>query len=106
MFLRFLRAEPLPGALNSAVECHLHTVEVAGSNPAAPTISQSGNGLFFERDALKPDSRTNARFSGSIMEVIGRKIKQLRQTKGWPQQMLADHAELERAHLSRLHEPA
>lgn len=25
------------GALNSAVECHLHTVEVAGSNPAAPT---------------------------------------------------------------------
>jgi hypothetical protein len=27
------------GALNSAVECHLHTVEVAGSNPAAPTIS-------------------------------------------------------------------
>ena len=27
----------LPGALNSAVECHLHTVEVAGSNPAAPT---------------------------------------------------------------------
>jgi hypothetical protein len=26
-------------ALNSAVECHLHTVEVAGSNPAAPTIS-------------------------------------------------------------------
>ena len=29
----------LPGALNSAVECHLHTVEVAGSNPAAPTIN-------------------------------------------------------------------
>ena len=28
----------LVGALNSAVECHLHTVEVAGSNPAAPTI--------------------------------------------------------------------
>ncbi len=26
-------------ALNSAVECHLHTVEVAGSNPAAPTNS-------------------------------------------------------------------
>jgi hypothetical protein len=26
-------------ALNSAVECHLHTVEVAGSNPAAPTIT-------------------------------------------------------------------
>ncbi len=29
---------PFFGALNSAVECHLHTVEVAGSNPAAPTI--------------------------------------------------------------------
>ena len=26
-------------ALNSAVECHLHTVEVRGSNPLAPTIS-------------------------------------------------------------------
>lgn len=26
-------------AHNSAVECHLHTVEVAGSNPAAPTIA-------------------------------------------------------------------
>jgi hypothetical protein len=25
-------------AHNSAVECHLHTVEVVGSNPAAPTI--------------------------------------------------------------------
>ena len=25
-------------ALNSAVECHLHTVEVVGSNPTAPTI--------------------------------------------------------------------
>ena len=28
----------LLGAHNSAVECHLHTVEVVGSNPAAPTI--------------------------------------------------------------------
>ena len=26
-------------ALNSAVECHLHTVEVEGSNPSAPTIA-------------------------------------------------------------------
>src|ERR1017187_6318578 len=30
---------PPSRALNSAVECHLHTVEVAGSNPAAPTIN-------------------------------------------------------------------
>jgi hypothetical protein len=29
---------PTCGALNSAVECHLHTVEVIGSNPVAPTI--------------------------------------------------------------------
>src|SRR3954465_524501 len=27
-------------ALNSAVECHLHTVEVVGSSPTAPTTSQ------------------------------------------------------------------
>ena len=25
-------------AVNSAVECHPHTMEVAGSNPAQPTI--------------------------------------------------------------------
>src|ERR1022692_947149 len=29
-------------ALNSAVECHLHTVEVTGSNPVAPTIFSKG----------------------------------------------------------------
>src|ERR1700679_3644557 len=28
-------------AHNSAVECHLHTVEVVGSNPAVPTKSNS-----------------------------------------------------------------
>jgi hypothetical protein len=27
-------------AINSVVECHLHTVEVSGSNPLSPTISQ------------------------------------------------------------------
>src|SRR5271169_6952277 len=32
---------PRPGAHNSAVECHLHTVEVVGSNPAAPTIEST-----------------------------------------------------------------
>src|SRR5205807_2147244 len=30
---------PHQWALNSAVECHLHTVEVIGSNPIAPTIA-------------------------------------------------------------------
>ena|SRR5580698_5484748 len=38
-----------PRALNSAVECHLHTVEVAGSNPAAPTIESTTYGLLFGR---------------------------------------------------------
>ena len=33
-------------ALNSAVECHLHTVEVRGSNPLAPTIVSSTCRLF------------------------------------------------------------
>jgi hypothetical protein len=32
-------------ALNSAVECHLHTVEVRGSNPLAPTIQFNNLGL-------------------------------------------------------------
>jgi hypothetical protein len=32
-------------ALNSAVECHLHTVEVIGSNPIAPTILLKKNQL-------------------------------------------------------------
>ena len=33
---------PQTWALNSAVECHLHTVEVIGSNPIAPTNLVSG----------------------------------------------------------------
>ena len=38
-------------ALNSAVECHLHTVEVIGSNPIAPTTSHPERSLF----AVLPD---------------------------------------------------
>jgi hypothetical protein len=38
---------PTYGALNSAVECHLHTVEVIGSNPVAPTIKSITYKLFF-----------------------------------------------------------
>ena len=33
-------------ALNSAVECHLHTVEVAGSNPAAPTKTPLSSNVY------------------------------------------------------------
>src|SRR5262249_2450761 len=49
-------------ALNSAVECHLHTVEVIGSNPIAPTISFQGF------TGIAPDSsnpQINPHFSGS-----------------------------------------
>jgi hypothetical protein len=40
---RALPEIPLGGrwAHNSAVECHLHTVEVVGSNPAVPTIKST-----------------------------------------------------------------
>jgi transcriptional regulator with XRE-family HTH domain len=35
---------------------------------------------------------------------VGNRIKELRQAKGWSQQLLADHAQIERAHLTRLEE--
>jgi hypothetical protein len=36
--MSLIRRFLLVRALNSAVECHPHTVEVVGSNPTAPTI--------------------------------------------------------------------
>jgi hypothetical protein len=36
-------------AHNSAVECHLHTVEVVGSNPAVPTIKSTTYKMTSER---------------------------------------------------------
>lgn len=42
--------------------------------------------------------------ASDICARVGRKIRTLRRAKGWSQQLLADHAELERAHLSRLEE--
>lgn len=35
-------------AINSVVECHLHTVEVVGSNPISPTIVNKGLSGFSE----------------------------------------------------------
>jgi transcriptional regulator with XRE-family HTH domain len=35
---------------------------------------------------------------------VGNRIRELRQAKEWSQQMLADHAQIERAHLTRLEE--
>src|SRR5271166_2399254 len=47
-------------ALNSAVECHLHTVEVTGSNPVAPTIVFKGlRGI----SARKADPQTDPQSS-------------------------------------------
>ena len=44
-------------ALNSAVECHLHTVEVAGSNPAAPTSIACSRGSLSARTDIWTPSR-------------------------------------------------
>jgi len=35
---------------------------------------------------------------------VGNRIRELRLAKGWSQQMLADHAQIERAHMTRLEE--
>lgn len=38
----------------------------------------------------------------SICSRIGIKVRNLRIKKGWSQRMLADHAQIEQAHLARL----
>jgi transcriptional regulator with XRE-family HTH domain len=37
-----------------------------------------------------------------ICKRVGQRIRDLRQARGWSQQLLADHAQIERAQLSRL----
>jgi len=37
-----------------------------------------------------------------ICKRVGQRIRDLRQARDWSQQLLADHAQIERAHLSRL----
>jgi transcriptional regulator with XRE-family HTH domain len=37
-----------------------------------------------------------------ICKRVGQRIRDLRQEREWSQQLLADHAQIERAHLSRL----
>jgi len=39
---------------------------------------------------------------GDICVRVGARIRKLRTDKGWTQQVLADHAGIERAHLARL----
>lgn len=38
----------------------------------------------------------------TICVRVGNHIRELRQAKGWSQQLLADHAQIERSHLARL----
>jgi transcriptional regulator with XRE-family HTH domain len=38
----------------------------------------------------------------SICVRVGSRIRELRQAKGWSQQLLADTAQIERSHLARL----
>jgi transcriptional regulator with XRE-family HTH domain len=38
----------------------------------------------------------------SICVRIGRRVRDFRVRKGWSQRMLADHAQIEQAHLARL----
>jgi transcriptional regulator with XRE-family HTH domain len=42
--------------------------------------------------------------SSTICTQTGARIRELRTVKGWTQQILADHAQIERAHLARLEE--
>ena len=54
-------------ALNSAVECHLHTVEVAGSNPAAPT-NKPNKVKYLGINRWRPTSATRHPY---VIEVFG-----------------------------------
>ena len=66
-------------ALNSAVECHPHTVEVVGSNPTAPTISlpfgkaaiffDCARGLCLCFPGAKPPSSRQADTTQKILEA-------------------------------------
>ncbi len=42
--------------------------------------------------------------TATICVRVGARIRELRQAKGWTQQILADHAQIERSHLARLEE--
>ena len=39
-----------------------------------------------------------------ICQQVGWRIRELRDSRGWSQQILADHAQIERSHLARLEE--
>ena len=62
------------GAINSVGECNLHTVEVAGSNPASPTI------FTFSRLRRIMNAKENIKLLLSIQK-LDRKIHRLNRTK-------------------------
>ena len=77
------------GALNSAVECHLHTVEVAGSNPAAPT-KQINNSSNSSRALATAEAGWAARLRGNAgICRICRIFSAFRRRKWLSPQMLA-----------------
>ena len=48
----FGKAQEEKRAINSGVECHLHTVEVTGSNPVSPTNKINGLGIILNPFSL------------------------------------------------------
>jgi transcriptional regulator with XRE-family HTH domain len=42
--------------------------------------------------------------ASALCARVGRKIRGLREKRGWTQQILADHAQIERSHLARVEE--
>src|SRR6266566_3502121 len=63
-------------ALNSAVECHPHTVEVVGSNPTAPTTAFPFSPAFAARTHFFPHT-PNRRTSGSFQSGKNVQYKRL-----------------------------
>src|SRR5260364_85598 len=75
-------AEKCSGAVNSAVECHLHTVEAAGSIPAPPTrcFSFSFKSHKRPKKALPPQpggEKSGPRFSFKLKKIGERVYKPL-----------------------------
>src|ERR1700730_8001048 len=66
-------------ALNSAVECHPHTVEVIGSNPIAPTISSIG-----QLDSRSACDRNRTPRVGSGIKCIATRTALHRHPQLWP----------------------
>src|ERR1700685_2484593 len=69
--------------VNSAVECHLHTVEVIGSNPIAPTIL-----MFLGYSRLRPADVVGNRFFDPMPDPMAHCMRSVRD-------FAADHSAME-----------